>query len=223
MRPAATVIPLRDGAQGLEVLVVRRDSRLVFHANSWVFPGGRVDDEELATANGDELAAARAAAVREAHEEAGLTIDADDLVELSHWTTPVGPPRRFATWFFVVAAPGDAVVVDDSEIREFEWHRLDEAIALCEAGQVQLAGPTYVSLLRLRPHATVADALDWVRGRGNERFRPRLHRDEARLFSVYEDDPAYESGDLEAPGPRHRNQILEAGYAYINDLDPPVR
>lgn len=224
VRPAATVIPLRDGTDGIEVLVVRRDSQLVFHANSWVFPGGRVDDEELAAAGGDELVAARAAAVREAHEEAGLTIDADDLVELSHWTTPVGPKRRFATWFFVVAAPEGSVVVDDAEIREFEWHRIDDVLALSEAGEVQLAGPTYVSLLRLRPHLTVADALAWAHGRPNERFSGRPYRSEAGLFSVYEDDPAWESGDLDAPGPRHRNHIRADGsYEYICDRDPPAR
>ncbi|MDH3682944.1 MAG: NUDIX domain-containing protein, partial [Acidimicrobiia bacterium] len=53
IKPAATVIPLRDGTAGLEVLVLRRDTNLAFHGGSWVFPGGRVDDHELARANDD--------------------------------------------------------------------------------------------------------------------------------------------------------------------------
>jgi 8-oxo-dGTP pyrophosphatase MutT (NUDIX family) len=223
IRPAATVIPLRDGPGGPEVLVLRRDDNLAFHGGSWVFPGGRVDDEELAAAGHDEAAAARAAARREAREEAGLDIAESDLVELSHWTTPVGRNRRFATWFFVVAAPDTPVVIDHGEIRAFEWHPIEAAVAGCQAGEIMLAGPTYVSLLRLRAHATVADALQAVASCPNQIFLPRLVRDGDRTFSVYQDDPAYETGDLGLPGPRHRMQMLAAGYDYLNDVDPPCR
>ena len=41
------------------------------------------------------------------------------------------------------------------------------------------------------------------------------------MFSVYTEDPAYESGDLSAPGPRHRMQMLTKGYEYINELNEP--
>ncbi len=220
IKPAATVIPLRDGPDGVEVLVLRRDENLAFHGGSWVFPGGRVDDHELETAAGDEGAAARAAARREAWEEAGLKIDEVDLVELSHWTTPKGRNRRFSTWFFVVAAPDGEVVIDDGEIRAFEWHTIDAAISGCQAGEIMLAGPTYVSLLRLRQHASVADALAAVAERPNEVFLPRLVKQGDLTFSVYQTDPAYQSGDLDAPGPRHRMQMLAAGYHYVNDADP---
>ena len=41
--PAATVVLIRENArqQELEVLLVQRNSRLVFHGGHWVFPGGR--------------------------------------------------------------------------------------------------------------------------------------------------------------------------------------
>ncbi len=83
-----------------------------------------------------------------------------------------------------------------------------------------LAGPTYVSLLRIRQHPTVADALAAVAERPNEVFLPRLVKQGDLMFSVYQTDPAYQSGDLDAPGPRHRMQMLAAGYHYINDADP---
>lgn len=220
IKPAATVIPLRDGPGGLEVLVLRRDENLAFHGGSWVFPGGRVDDDELETAGDDEGVAARAAARREAWEEAGLKIDDADLVELSHWTTPKGRNRRFSTWFFVVAAPDTEVVIDDGEIRAFEWHAIEAAISGCQAGEIMLAGPTYVSLLRLRTHTTVAGALAAVEVRPNEVFLPRLVKNGDRTFSVYQGDPAYDSGDLDLDGPRHRMQMLKVGYHYINDTDP---
>ena len=41
--PAATVIVLRDAPAGPEVLLLKRDARLRFMPNLWVFPGGRMD------------------------------------------------------------------------------------------------------------------------------------------------------------------------------------
>ena len=43
---AATVVLLRDGAGGLETLLLRRNSRIAF-GGMWVFPGGRVDVYEI--------------------------------------------------------------------------------------------------------------------------------------------------------------------------------
>jgi 8-oxo-dGTP pyrophosphatase MutT (NUDIX family) len=40
---AATVVLLRDGDDGLETLMLRKNSRLAF-GGMWVFPGGRIDD-----------------------------------------------------------------------------------------------------------------------------------------------------------------------------------
>src|SRR3954447_7045124 len=108
---AATVILVRDGERGLEPRLLRRNAKLAFHGGSWVFAGGRVDpgDHDALDA-GDEPA--RRAAVREALEEAGVVIEAASLVPFSHWTTPPGPPRRFATWFFL-APVGDGDVTTD--------------------------------------------------------------------------------------------------------------
>ncbi len=223
IKPAATVIPLRDGSEGVEVLILRRDTNLAFHGGSWVFPGGRVDDHEIAAHAGDDLAAARVAAAREAEEEAGLGIEPDRLVSLSHWTTPIGRNRRFATWFFVVAAPATEVVIDDGEIREFEWHTIEAALSGCEAGEILLAGPTYVSLLRLGGYPSVEEILAMLAKRPDEVFLPKLVKAGDVTYSVYQSDPAYESGDIDAPGDRHRMQMLERGYRYINDASPPAR
>lgn len=218
IRPAATVIPLRDGSDSIEVLVLRRDTNLAFHGGSWVFPGGRIDPGDFEAAASDDVAvAARHGAVREAKEEADLDIDADDLVSLSHWTTPLGRNRRFSTWFYAVHAQSGKVTVDDGEIRAFEWHPLKAAIAGCEAGEINLAGPTYVSLLGLAQHAKVAEALDAVRSQPDRIFLPKMVRDGDQTFSLYTEDPAYESGDLSAPGPRHRMQMLDKGYRYIDE------
>ena len=119
--PAATVVLLRDGEDGLEVLLVQRNSRLEFAGGMWVFPGGRIDPADYAgghaPVNYVELDAsdprhadhftdaARRAARREAREEADLDVDEDALVWFSHWTPPTISSKRFATWFFAGRAP----------------------------------------------------------------------------------------------------------------------
>lgn len=79
-RPAATVILLRDGADGPEVYVIRRHDALAFAGGATVFPGGRVDPAdgdpawaELCPGIGDDRAP-RVAAIREIFEECGLLL-----------------------------------------------------------------------------------------------------------------------------------------------------
>ena len=96
IRDAATVVLLRDGADGVEAWLLTRVSQMVFAAGMSVFPGGRVDDDDATlpvTGGGVELLAARSgcddataralvgAAVRETFEETGvlLTVPSADL------------------------------------------------------------------------------------------------------------------------------------------------
>jgi 8-oxo-dGTP pyrophosphatase MutT (NUDIX family) len=142
--PAATVVLLRDGDDGCEALLVRRNVQLSFHGGAWVFPGGRLDPEDYAGVADptDALAAARNAAVREALEEAGVTISRDGLIALSRWVTPVGLPKRFDTWFFAARALDERVQVDGGEIHEHRWMRPEVALAAQRSGEIELVGYT---------------------------------------------------------------------------------
>src|SRR5580658_3293119 len=152
---AATVIPLRQSPAGMEVLLLQRNSRGQF-GNMWVFPGGRVDPDDSGSVVGDhaevEMAAARAAAVREAAEEASLDLNPSGLVPFSFWVPPLGAPKRFATWFFLIEVPddGNAVVVDQMEIHRSEWMTPATAIARIDAAQMVMAPPTFATLWWLR-------------------------------------------------------------------------
>ena len=100
IRQAATVALLRDGADGLEVLLLRRHGGHVFGANAYVFPGGAVDaadsgavfaarsasgleyaerciDTQTETGDSTNAAAYWTAAIRECFEEAGVLIACD--------------------------------------------------------------------------------------------------------------------------------------------------
>src|SRR4029079_17015317 len=78
--PSATVVIMRDGASGVETLMVQRNVELSFHGGSWVFPGGRIDPIDRMRARTDDVVeAARQAAIREAEEEAGVRLEANGL------------------------------------------------------------------------------------------------------------------------------------------------
>jgi glyoxylase-like metal-dependent hydrolase (beta-lactamase superfamily II)/8-oxo-dGTP pyrophosphatase MutT (NUDIX family) len=81
-RPAATVLLLRDGPQGLEVLMTRRSMTASFAPGAYVFPGGVVD---AADAQSHHLSTRRQrqsdaqltdaiAAIRESYEELGVLL-----------------------------------------------------------------------------------------------------------------------------------------------------
>src|SRR3569623_418678 len=83
-KPAATIMLLRDGRQGLEVFMVLRHQQIDFAGGALVFPGGKVhsadhDPELHAHCRGltgliAEQAALRGAAIRETFEECGLLL-----------------------------------------------------------------------------------------------------------------------------------------------------
>src|SRR5207249_10564326 len=63
-QPASTVVLLRSGRDGLEVLLTRRPSSMAFAAGMHVFPGGRVDpgDRDPGVAGRSTLSAEACAA-----------------------------------------------------------------------------------------------------------------------------------------------------------------
>jgi len=100
VRDAATVMVLRDGPEGLEVCMLRRNLRSDFVGGAYVFPGGGVDPEDAHDDLADVVAglddataslqvevdagglAFWVAAIRECFEEAGLLLayDADGRI-----------------------------------------------------------------------------------------------------------------------------------------------
>lgn len=78
-RPAATVIVVREGPQGPQVLMVERAAAPDQYGGAWVFPGGRVEalDEALHPGQAHPVAA-----IRECFEEAGILFAYDRLGQL---------------------------------------------------------------------------------------------------------------------------------------------
>jgi 8-oxo-dGTP pyrophosphatase MutT (NUDIX family) len=184
----------------------------------WVFPGGRIDDaDRRGLTPSDELAAARRAAVREAREEAGLTIAEDTLVALSHWTPPAIAPKRFLTWFFLAPAAEGIVTVDLGEIHEHVWLPPAVALARRNALEIELAAPTWVTLEWLATHPDVAACVAAAAARDPERFETRIASGPEGPVALWHGDAAYSTEEVECEGPRHRLYMSTTGWVYQRD------
>jgi 8-oxo-dGTP pyrophosphatase MutT (NUDIX family) len=166
-RASASLILLRDTADGPEVLLVRRNPEQRFMGGAWVFPGGATSPED-----DDE----RETAVRELEEEAGIELpDSHELVRFSRWITPAQVKVRFDTHFFVAEAPEDAEpTVDGSECVDWLWIRPQAALDLHRDDELMLVFPTIKHLEQLARLASVSEALETARATRVLPVEPRV-------------------------------------------------
>lgn len=157
-RDAATLVPLRRQGERVEVLMGRRARKHRFLPNLYVFPGGRVDDDDhrvqpLSPLRGDvqahlvrESGAARAralavAAVRETWEETGIVLgniedgklrpSLDRLDYLIRAITPAESPIRFHARFFAAQVTArDGTVASNGELLDLAWRSVPECLTL---------------------------------------------------------------------------------------------
>lgn len=215
--PAATVVLVRDGEQGLEALLVQRNKALAHMGGMWVFPGGRVDEADYPS-DRDAYGAALNAAIRETREEAGLDIAASQLAYLSHWTTPEGAKRRFATWFFLaVLEDGQEVTVDGGEIAHHRWVRPQEAVAEIKDKDhpFRLMPPTFVSLIDIAGCHSCREALGHIGARQAFQYAPRMVFVEDGICFLYHGDAGYADENLDAEGGRHRTYMIDGQLEYL--------
>jgi len=188
-RPAATVMLLRGGADGLEVLLVQRNPESRFMGGAWVFPGGAVNKAE-----GDGPAALRAAAIRELGEEAGIRLEGpDQLVPFSRWITPAQVKIRFDTWFFLAKLPaGEQPGIDGAEIVDHRWYEPAAALEAGRRGELLLVFPTIKHLEQLSSFRSADGLIEHARGREILPVEPRvvLYGETARI--VLPGEPGYE-------------------------------
>lgn len=209
---AATVVLLRDGELGVEVLLAERPSDRGSFAGAWVFPGGAVDDDDLHGAPRDGIDAARRAAVREVAEEVGLVLDPDELVPFSRWTPPEGAPKQLTTTFFAVRVPDGEFRLAADEVVSVDWLRPADALERHAAGELTLWPPTWVTLHGL----TVADSVDHALAgfAAGDVLEYVARRDDARRMVLWQEDDEI-SG---AKGHRHRLLMERLPWVYQREF-----
>lgn len=226
-RDAATVVLVRDAPTGgIEVLLLKRGNSHTVMNNAYVFPGGKVDEEDtaaekIATLNLDtkpeqllnepdldpqRAAAMFIAAVRETEEETGVKLQADQLVTLSRWITPKTPSmmrKRFDARFFIARMPSDQIAVHDGEeATDSTWMSPREALLATHNGEITLAPPQIMTLVGIAPHQSVQLCLDYVRSSPTATIEPHVfvHTDKQRILT-YPGDPDHPVKDRAMPGP----------------------
>jgi 8-oxo-dGTP pyrophosphatase MutT (NUDIX family) len=187
-RLAATVILVRGGDRGLEVLLVRRNPEATFMGGAWVVPGGAVDRGE---GKGDP--ALRAAAVRELREEAGITLaGADQLTPFSRWITPAEVRIRYDTWFFLAHnPPGAEATVDGREVVDARWYEPAEALAAARRGELLLVFPTIKHLEQLSGFSAAEELVAYAGGRTVNPIQPRVVGSGETARIVLPGEPGY--------------------------------
>lgn len=133
-----------------------------------------------------------------------LVLRADLVRPWANWITPPEEPRRYDTRFFVAALPvGQLADGVTTEAADVGWQTPAQAVADWQSGLRGLLPPTWVTLMEIAEHATVADAL--AAERRITAVVPRVVRDGAVLRVVLPGDARYPgaAGHLDGqPGDR---------------------
>ncbi|MCR2801651.1 NUDIX domain-containing protein [Microbacterium sp. zg-Y818] len=209
---AGTVVLLRDGDAGLEVLMLERPDRGSF-AGAWVFPGGKVDADDRVGPTDSEEDVARAAGVRETREEVGLCIDPAELVTLSVWDPPPALPLRIRTWFFFAPDPGGEVRPAPDEAVAARWLRPADALAAHGRDEMILYPPTWVALHGLLGHDDAGSALAAARLGGIQHFETVAHRGTDGPLLLWQEDAEYEPSGAGGAA-RHRLEVGALPWRY---------
>ena len=248
---------LRDGDEGYEILMLRRNLQSDFVGGAYVFPGGGVDASDagldaqaLALGLNDVDASKRlalasgglayyVACLRELFEEAGLLVactaqgesvlfndeatsarmaehrrevnagslgfvammrqeglylDLRGLEYVAHWVTPIGPPRRFDTRFFVALAPeGQVATHDAGETVADRWVRPKDALDAHARGELDMIFPTIRNLETIAGFNTSHEVLEYARSLTNiPKVEPRFVLRDDEMSILIPGDEGYE-------------------------------
>lgn len=217
--PAATVLLLKDEPEGgFSVFMVQRSMKSSFMPGAYVFPGGKVEEEDyglpveldedvlLSRFSGAlDPASARAflvAAAREVEEEALVRLSDPAALEVfSHWVTPAIESRRFDTWFLVARMPEDANPThDEHEVVASAWIEPRSAVERYGDGDILLAPPTYYTLWDLARFETADEVLADAAQRDVVAVQPDFREVEGRWTILLPGDALYPS-DRPVDGP----------------------
>jgi 8-oxo-dGTP pyrophosphatase MutT (NUDIX family) len=161
---------IRETFEEARVLLARRRGRAELLTGAEVLA---IEERHRAALEAHEIRIAELARAED------LELACDLLVPFAHWITPEFMPKRFDTWFFLVAAPADHVAVHDGhESVDSVWTRPADAAAEADAGRRTIIFPTLQNVKKLGRSASVAEALAAARRDPIVTVLPRVVRTE---------------------------------------------
>jgi hypothetical protein len=127
-------------------------------------------------------------------EREGLVLDLRGLEYFAHWVTPIGPPRRFDTRFFVLKAPQDQVATHDAgETVADQWIRPLDALDAHARGELEMILPTIRNLEAIAHLSTAQEVVAYARSRGDVvRVEPRIVTSDGEVRILMPGDDGYD-------------------------------
>lgn len=127
-------------------------------------------------------------------EREGFLLDLRNLEYVAHWVTPVGPPRRYDTRFFVALAPTSQVATHDAgETVADRWLRPVDALAAHARGEFEIIFPTIRNLEAIAHLATARDVLEYAKSLEDVvRVEPRIVMRDADVQILLPGDDGYD-------------------------------
>lgn len=125
--------------------------------------------------------------------EENLRLDLRALEYVAHWVTPVGPPRRYDTRFFVALAPeAQRAAHDDNETVADEWIRPHDALERHQRGELEMIFPTIRNLEAIADCASAPDVLAYARALTTiPRIEPRIVQRDGEIAILVPGDPGF--------------------------------
>lgn len=177
------------------------------------------DRKIAADFGGGELLTARVCAARELFEESGIWIggplgesvecrkrllddqsgfaeiaelcrpELDRLVWTARWLTPVGIPKRYDTWFFLLRVEDRTEATpDEMEGTDLAWLRPSDALARHRDGELPLVFPTIRNLEAIASWSSADELIDSRRNATIDITRPVLLVEQGRKRIVLPED-----------------------------------
>ena len=114
-----------------------------------------------------------------------LLLEAGAVVDIGRWITPVGPPRRYDTRFFVARLPeGQEAAADEVEAVHAEWRRPAGALDAWQRGELVMLPPTVAWLRVLAAYSSVDEVLSAAARAEGPGSSPQVVGDDRGSFRV---------------------------------------
>lgn len=129
--------------------------------------------------------------------ENALSLDLSEVNEVARFITPVGPPRRFDTRFFVARAPdGQTARHDEEEVVQHVWVEPAAAIERFRSDDFPLMSVTHRMLACLARYDRTEDLVAAAAERRPEQ-RVRVNDPDGAYEVVLPGEPGYETAEVE--------------------------
>lgn len=188
---AAAQMGMEDGRHALGLLVA--GVRETFEEAGLLLAtrdGATVDPTSAALRAHRDALNARETSMLAVAQDCGLTLQLSALTYVSRWVTPPVEPRRYDTRFFAVRAPDAQEGAHDAiETTASAWLTAAAALAGYEAGEIDLAPPTY-RILEALAECSATDVL--ATAHAPLAIHPQAVTSEGEFVLALPGDPAYD-------------------------------